>query len=252
LSWSASNDNVGVAGYYIVRNGTTIAQTTGTVTTYNDITVNASTTYSYKVMAYDAKGNLSTLSAAANVTTPAAPDTTAPTAPTSLTALAVSSSQINLSWGASTDNTGISAYDIYRNGTKIASSTTTSFGDTGLSANTTYSYFVKARDAAGNISPPSNNASATTQAPPVTTGKLNGTIFSSAGGVISGATISVMFGGSNHNYSSNSSGFYSITQIPAGTYTVKYSQPKYSAQTLSVSIVAGQTLTKDVTLQKNK
>ncbi len=91
-------------------------------------------------------------------------DTQAPSAPGNLTAAAASSSQINLSWGAATDNVGVTGYDIYRNGAKVGSSASTTYSDTGLTAATAYSYTVKAKDAAGNVSGASNTASATTQA----------------------------------------------------------------------------------------
>jgi len=94
-----------------------------------------------------------------------ASDTTAPTTPTSLTASAVSSSQINLSWNASTDNVGVAGYKIYQNGgtTPIATVTSgTVYQNTGLTASTTYSYTVVAYDAAGNTSPVSAAVSAKT------------------------------------------------------------------------------------------
>src|SRR5438046_1809455 len=97
------------------------------------------------------------------------PDTTPPTVPTGLTASAVSSSQINLAWTASSDNVGVSGYRVYRNGTQIATTSATSFANTGLSPSTTYSYTVAAYDAAGNLSAQSSSASATTPAPPDTT-----------------------------------------------------------------------------------
>src|SRR5438552_4641071 len=97
------------------------------------------------------------------------PDTTPPSVPTGLTASAVSSSQINLSWTASSDNVGVSGYRVYRNGTQIATTRATSFANTGLSPSTTYSYTVAAYDAAGNLSTQSSPASATTPAPPDTT-----------------------------------------------------------------------------------
>lgn len=90
-------------------------------------------------------------------------DTQQPTAPSNLTALPATFSQINLNWTASTDNKGIFLYDIYRDTVRIASTSTTSYSDTGLNASTSYSYTVKARDAAGNISPVSNTSTATTQ-----------------------------------------------------------------------------------------
>ncbi|WP_379135839.1 discoidin domain-containing protein [Paenibacillus sp. sgz500958] len=91
-------------------------------------------------------------------------DTTAPSIPANLTATAASSSQINLSWSASTDNVGVTGYEIYRNGTLIGTSITAAYSDTGLTASTAYSYTVKAKDAAGNLSGASNTAIATTQA----------------------------------------------------------------------------------------
>ena len=83
-------------------------------------------------------------------------DTEPPTAPTNLTATAVSSSQISLSWTASTDNKGVAGYKIYRNGGEVGTSTSNSYVDSGLTANTQYSYYVKAYDAAQNLSDPSN------------------------------------------------------------------------------------------------
>jgi hypothetical protein len=91
-------------------------------------------------------------------------DTNSPSIPTNLTATAVSSSQINLSWTASTDNVGVTGYRIYRGGTQITTSTTNSYQNTGLSSSTTYTYTVAAYDAANNVSNQSNSASATTQA----------------------------------------------------------------------------------------
>jgi len=91
-------------------------------------------------------------------------DTTAPTVPTGLMATAMSSSQINLSWTASTDNVGVTGYNVYRGGIKIGTAPGTSYQDSGLSASTSYTYNVAASDAAGNTSAQSNGASATTQA----------------------------------------------------------------------------------------
>jgi len=79
-------------------------------------------------------------------------DTTPPTVPTGLTATAAGSSQVNLSWTASTDSTGVAGYDVYRNGTKIASTAATKYSDTTVSAATSYTYSVDAYDAAGNTS----------------------------------------------------------------------------------------------------
>ena len=106
------------------------------------------------------------------------PDTTPPSTPTNLSATAISPSQINLSWTASTDNVGVTGYRVYRNGTQVGTPTGTSYSDTGLTASTAYSYYVRAVDAAGNVSGNSNTASATTQAAPpsgstITIGETN-------------------------------------------------------------------------------
>ncbi|WP_323183794.1 glycoside hydrolase family 6 protein [Streptomyces sp. NBC_01221] len=89
-------------------------------------------------------------------------DTQAPTVPTGLKVTGKTSGSVSLSWTASTDDTGVSAYDVYRAGTKVGSSASTSYTDTGLTASTTYSYTVRARDAAGNVSAASAAVSATT------------------------------------------------------------------------------------------
>ncbi|TDD57992.1 alkaline phosphatase [Kribbella antibiotica] len=79
-------------------------------------------------------------------------DTQAPSVPTGLTAGAVTATSAALTWTASTDNAGVASYDVLRNGAVVASSTTTSYTDTGLTATTSYSYSVVARDLAGNVS----------------------------------------------------------------------------------------------------
>src|SRR6267143_1683608 len=93
------------------------------------------------------------------------PDTLAPTTPTGLTASAVSSSRINLSWSPATDNVGVIRYGVYRDGVQIAIVIGTSYSNTGLSPATTYSYAVAAYDAARNLSAQSGAVSATTTAP---------------------------------------------------------------------------------------
>jgi endoglucanase Acf2 len=89
-------------------------------------------------------------------------DTQAPTAPTNLTAPSKTSSSISLSWSASTDNVGVAGYRIYRNGASVATVSTTTFTNTGLSAGASYSYVVRAFDGAGNESGASNTVTVTT------------------------------------------------------------------------------------------
>ncbi|MFE4963514.1 carbohydrate binding domain-containing protein [Streptomyces sp. NPDC056660] len=91
-------------------------------------------------------------------------DTQAPTAPTNLTSTGKTSSSVSLSWSAATDNVGVAAYDIYRGSTLATSVSGTSGTVSGLSASTAYTFTVKARDAAGNVSAASNSVSVTTDA----------------------------------------------------------------------------------------
>lgn len=98
--------------------------------------------------------------------TTAVADTTTPTAPTNLTASGTTQTSTNLSWTASTDNVGVTGYDIFRDGSLLASVTGTTYTATGLTASTTYSFFVRAKDAAGNISANSNTVSVTTSNAP--------------------------------------------------------------------------------------
>jgi chitodextrinase len=118
-------------------------------------------------------------------------DTQAPAVPTGLAAMAVSPTQIDLAWTASTDNVGVTGYRVFRGGVQIAAPSTTSYSDTGLSPSTSYTYTVAAVDAAGNVSGPSSPASATTQAaPPDTTSPSVSITAPSASATVAG-TISV-------------------------------------------------------------
>ncbi|CAM4440430.1 hypothetical protein FHS16_003830 [Paenibacillus endophyticus] len=96
------------------------------------------------------------------------PDTTAPSAPSSLAVTGKTDSAVTLSWTASTDTVGVTGYELWRNGAKVATTPSTSYSHTGLSAATAYSFSVKAYDAAGNVSDVSNVISETTN--PVTVG----------------------------------------------------------------------------------
>jgi hypothetical protein len=91
-------------------------------------------------------------------------DTQAPTAPSGLTSTGKTSSSVSLSWTGSTDNTGVTAYDVYSGSNQVLSVSGTSATVSGLSPNTAYTFSVKARDAAGNTSAASNSVSVTTNA----------------------------------------------------------------------------------------
>jgi len=108
------------------------------------------------------------------------PDTEAPTAPSSLAASNETETSIDLNWTASTDNVGVTEYEVFQNGSSAGTVTGTSYQATGLTANTAYSFYVVAKDAAGNVSPQSNTVNASTTAPD-TTAPSNPTALSSLG-----------------------------------------------------------------------
>ena len=154
LSWAASSDNVGVAGYTILRDGAVIGASA--TTRYTDTGLASGRTYLYTVRANDAAGNTSASSNSVTVVTAAAaaqPDTQAPTAPGGLHSMGQTESSVDLMWSASTDNVGIKNYAVLRNGSVVAQTAATSYTDTGRAAGVTYSYEVVATDAAGNASP---------------------------------------------------------------------------------------------------
>ncbi len=95
-----------------------------------------------------------------------AEDTEAPTTPTLLSVTPIASTQIDITWSVATDNFALSGYVLSRDGVPIATTTLTTYSDTGLTASTTYQYDVRAFDPSGNYSSSSNSLSTTTPNPP--------------------------------------------------------------------------------------
>jgi|GEM_PF-894273 len=198
---ASGNMTPSMAGDVAIGSGTHDATTVTTVATGFTMVANATENASVDqplAMEYQLQTGTAVVSAKFNLNTstswvqggillkPGAsvPDTIAPTVPTNLSAAAVSPSQINLTWTASTDNVAVTGYNIFRNGTQVATSSSAAYSDKGLTASTTYSYNVSAFDAAGNVSAQSTTAQATTPTPdtvPPTvalTAPLNGSIVS--------------------------------------------------------------------------
>ncbi|GMK44165.1 hypothetical protein PghCCS26_12920 [Paenibacillus glycanilyticus] len=126
-------------------------------------------------------------------------DAEAPTAPTGLIATPVSSSQINLSWTASTDNVGVEGYEIYRNNTLIGSTIATAYNSTGLKASTGYTYKIVAKDGSGNRSAASSPATAVT--PEISGGALDRTGWTVESSPSSGDAPANMFDGAGTRWS---------------------------------------------------
>ncbi len=155
ISWTASTDNVGVTGYNIYINGSTTPTNVNLITGTNYPITNLfpGTTYSIVVKAKDAAGNLSLASNAASVTIA---DTTAPSTPVGLSSSNITTTTATISWTASTDNVGVTGYNIYKNGASTPSNssliTSTNYNANGLTAGTSRTYAIEAIDAAGNKS----------------------------------------------------------------------------------------------------
>jgi chitodextrinase len=147
LSWTRSEDNVGVVSYEIARDGVLLAATSER--TYTDARVRQGASYSYTVVAVDRAGNRSQSSAAVNATIA---DTTAPSTPATPTGRLSTNSSIDLTWPAAMDNVGISGYEVWRDGSLLGNTTQSSYTDTACVQGKAYSYRVAAIDTSNNRS----------------------------------------------------------------------------------------------------
>lgn len=156
-------------------------------------------------------------------------DTTAPSAPTNLTASGTTAVSTNLSWTASTDNVGVTGYDVYSGATLLGNTANTTASITGLTASTTYTFSVKAKDAAGNASASSNVLSVTTRTtttPPVS-------YCASKGNSTSDEKIGKVVFGTINNTSTGTAGYENFTaqiaNVNKGTaYTITIT-PKWTS-----------------------
>ncbi|QFZ20939.1 PQQ-dependent sugar dehydrogenase [Saccharothrix syringae] len=166
FSWSASTDDVGVAFYDVYHDGQLMTSVPGTALSA-ELTVVPGATWGLYVNARDAAGNVSQASATVTITVPQCQaDTEPPTTPEGVTATA-SGTTVTVRWSPSTDDVGVTGYEVLRDDTQVGSvtgPTAGSFTDSGLAANTRYEYRVRARDAQGNRSAPSAPVAVTTGA----------------------------------------------------------------------------------------
>jgi len=179
LTWNSSADNVGTAGYYVLRDGVRVAMTG--LTSFQDSGLAENTTYSYGIEAFDLGGNVSP----PGIATIKTQNTTPPNPPANLAGTALSGQQINLTWTPSSGTVAVSSYLLFR-GTAPAnlvqieqlSNSTASFTDSGLTPGTTY-YFGMEATSKGLISPMSPLIAVTTLAPPSAPGNVAATPLSS-------------------------------------------------------------------------
>jgi chitodextrinase len=186
LAWDSSSDPDGMSGYQIFRDGTKIGEGPGIhggfTNTWNDTGLTCGTSYDYAVAGVDTTDTVGPRSTTLRVTTsacdpvtpppppPPAEDTTAPSKPANVTAGTRTATSIALSWQPSSDDVGVVGYGMYRGGTRIGTSTATTWIFSGLTCGTNYTLAVDAADAAGNRSPQSvlmvsTTACSDTQAP---------------------------------------------------------------------------------------
>src|SRR5215208_6034699 len=226
ISWSASIDDASAIAYRIYRNGTWAG--TSSTTSWTNIAVGATTTYTYTVRAIDAAGNLGDASPPGIVTTP---ETSPPTAPAGLTAQpATSPTRVELVWQPSTDNVGVAAYEVARDGVVLATAAGTSYTDAAVAAGTTYAYAVVAVDAAGNRSAAATASVTVPDAAPTPPNLLangsfevdlagwsgwQGAAARVAGGAEGGFAARVSFGGSGTAYALTAGA--AVTNTVAGT-----------------------------------
>ena len=156
-------------------------------------------------------------------------DTIAPTAPTSLAASGTTQTATNLTWPASTDNVAVTGYDVYQGGVFKATVATTSYSVTGLTAATTYTFTVRARDGAGNISGDSNVATVTTLAIPVDTTAPSAPASLAASGTTSSST-NLTWTASTDNVAVSG---YDVFQD--GVFKANVATPSYAVTSLAAS-----------------
>ena len=158
LAWQPSSDNLAVAGYDLYLNGTRVGATSATAYTFSNL--GCGTSYMLGVDAYDAAGNRSQ-PASVLASTSACNDASAPTAPSLLWQTDAGATSISLAWSGSLDNVGVIGYGVYLDGSRVGSTSWTSFTLFGLACGRSYTVAVDAFDAAGNRSAQTSVVAAT-------------------------------------------------------------------------------------------
>ncbi|WP_242342030.1 fibronectin type III domain-containing protein [Anaeromyxobacter terrae] len=156
VSWDEASDDVGVAGYEVLRAEALVARVPGKAVT--DSGLAPGQTYCYTVRARDAAGNLSPAAAPACATTP---DLTPPSRPDPVVAEAQGEHAVRVHWAPSVDDVGVTAYELLRDGSVVATAGDLDALEKGLRPTERYCYTVRARDAAGNRSAEGGPACAT-------------------------------------------------------------------------------------------
>ncbi|TDP60275.1 reprolysin-like metallopeptidase [Flavobacterium dankookense] len=155
-------------------------------------------------------------------------DTVAPTAPT-LNASGTTLTSTNLSWSGATDNVAVTGYDVYRGTTLLGSTASTTFAVTGLTASTTYSFTVRAKDAAGNVSADSNTVSVTTLTPTLDTTAPTAPTLAASGTTTT--TTNLSWSGATDNVAVTGYDVYRGTTLLGSTASTTYAVTGLTAST---------------------
>lgn len=166
LSWTASTDNIAVTGYDVYKNGVLAITTTTATTTLLGLT--CETIYAITIKAKDQAGNTSAASTVLSVTTGNCADFLPPSVPAGFTTTLVTTTGFTLNWIASTDNIGVTNYEVFKGGVSLGTTAANSFAVTNLICERVSEMTVKAKDAAGNVSTASAVYNATTASCAVT------------------------------------------------------------------------------------
>jgi chitodextrinase len=206
-----ASDNVGVTKVEWYLDGSLQSSTTSSPYSFTWNTRNASNgSHQITSKSYDAAGNMGTSTA---VTVTVSNDLTAPTVPTGLSVTSTGMTQTQLSWNASTDDTAVTGYHIWRNGTQVATVTATSYTDSNLNSGTTYNYSISAFDAEGNESVQSATVSATTGSDTIS--PTSPTNLAQTGSTASTATVS--WSASTDNVGVAGYDYYNGGMLPLGS-----------------------------------
>ncbi|HSX52945.1 MAG TPA: fibronectin type III domain-containing protein [Patescibacteria group bacterium] len=264
ISWTPSQSTIGIASYNVSRssdpnqNGVNLP---GTTLSYTDTSVLPGTQYTYNVSATDLNGTFSPFGTITITTPTTIPPPPPITQPTGLIASAISYTQINLAWNASTGGQGgPHYYAVYVNGTRLSNNVsalsvnngTQSFADAiNILPLTKYSFYVVAYDYAGNHSIASNTVTVTTPAKynvSVLTGKV---IDSSTSKALSGVQITATSSTNQvSSASTNSLGIYSFSKLPSGVNTLVFKATGYKTKTVDLTLGIVYTKTYNVSLVK--
>jgi YD repeat-containing protein len=214
-SWAAASDNVGVVEYQYSLSGGGWTST-GSATSVGLTGLTNGTSYSLQVRARDAANNWSAASSNSFTTL----DTAAPTAPGTPSFSSITGSSATASWGAASDNVGVTSYEWSINGgssyNNVGSALSASI--TGLSGSTTYTVLVRARDAAGNVGSASSNSFTTSDVtPPGSPGTPSFSSVGSTTAVASWSAASDNVGVARYEYSVNGGGWTNVGNTTSAT-----------------------------------